>query len=125
VAESDDADRLAADLPRTAPPTIGLQDHDPSRNDIAMSNRRWRQAGIIMIANSPVGQGPLVVCWRARVWPGNYYANLSPLVRSFVLVKRMLLTERGNIHWAGRITGYSWVGSTASRRRLEPGSVLG
>src|ERR1700745_3786709 len=39
--------------PRTAPPTIGLQDHDPSRNDVAMSNRRWRQASIIMIANSP------------------------------------------------------------------------
>jgi hypothetical protein len=39
--------------PRTVPPTIGLQDHDPSRNDVAMSNRRWRQASIIMIANSP------------------------------------------------------------------------
>jgi hypothetical protein len=39
--------------PRTAPPTIGLQHHDPSRNDVAMSNRRWRQASIIMIANSP------------------------------------------------------------------------
>src|SRR6266850_578827 len=39
--------------PRTAPPTIGLQDHDPSRDDVAMSNRRWRQASIIMIANSP------------------------------------------------------------------------
>src|SRR5271168_748528 len=59
VAEPDDADGLAADLPRTAPPTIGLQDHDPSRNDVAMSNRRWRQASIIMIANSP----------RAGSWP--------------------------------------------------------
>jgi hypothetical protein len=29
------------------------QDHDPSRNDVAISNRRWRQASIIMIANSP------------------------------------------------------------------------
>jgi len=27
--------------------------HDPSRNDVAMSNKRWRQASIIMIANSP------------------------------------------------------------------------
>ena len=33
--------------------------HDPSRNDVAMSNRRWRQASIIMIANSP----------RAGSWP--------------------------------------------------------
>src|SRR5271155_3406524 len=53
VAEPDDADGLAADLPRTAPPTIGLQDHDPSRNDVAISNRRCRRASIIMIANSP------------------------------------------------------------------------
>ena len=31
----------------------------PSRNDVAMSNKRWRQASIIMIANSP----------RAGSWP--------------------------------------------------------
>ncbi len=53
MAEPDAADGLAADLTAHRPPTIGLQDHDPSRNDVAMSNRRWRQGSIIMIANSP------------------------------------------------------------------------
>jgi hypothetical protein len=116
--------------PRTAPPTIGLQDHDPSRNDFAMSNRRWRQASIIMIANSPsAGSWPYAL---HRVTPLGSEETSIPSVpasgtcskRNFGAAGNPLRQAPVSSTSASASAAAAWAGSLLSRISVRMSAVM-